>query len=91
MAVETRGNTRYGVFIAKTEPGSPLQVEGPNGGGVSVVQGLRIPAHDDFELDDPDQPTQVVYRLQGIIVATVSLRYTEDNKLIGGGITFPGA
>ena len=53
------------------------------------IGGFALPAYDEFELDDEDAPTEIVYKKDGEVVATVTLVYGEGGGLLSGLITYP--
>ena len=63
MAIETRGNTRYGVVYAKTEPGTPLEVVVVGGGlGGGTPDGeytVTFPTRQPTTVSKPVAPSSV--------------------------------
>jgi hypothetical protein len=55
------------------------------------IGGFALPAYDEFELNDEDNPTEIVYKKDGQVVATVTLVYGEGGGLLSGSIAYPEA
>jgi hypothetical protein len=53
------------------------------------IGGFALPAYDEFELNDEEDPTEIVYKKDGEVVATVTLVYGEGGGLLSGSIAYP--
>ena len=69
--------------------GAEVEIGNDIGNPIPVIGGFALPPYDEFELNDPDSPTEIVYSKGGEVVATVTLIYSEGGGLVSGTITYP--
>lgn len=69
--------------------GAEVEIGNDMGNPIPTVTGFALPPYDEFELDDPDVPTEILYKKGGELIATVTLTYSEGGGLVSGIITYP--
>ena len=66
-----------------------VEIANDIGNPIPTIGGFALPPYDEFELDDPGTPTEILYKKDGELVATVTLAYDVGGGLISGAITYP--
>ena len=69
--------------------GSEVEIKNDIGNPIPTIGGFSLPPYDEFEMDDGVSPTEIVYKKDGVTIATVALAYGGGGNVISGLITYP--
>jgi len=69
--------------------GAEVEIGNDIGNPIPTINGFALPPYDEFEMDDDISPTEIVYKKDSVVVATVTLAYGAGGNVISGLITYP--
>lgn len=69
--------------------GAEVEIGNDIGNPIPTIGGFALPPYDEFEMNNDTSPTEVVYKKDDVVVATVTLAYGVGGNVISGLITYP--
>lgn len=69
--------------------GAEVEIGNDIGNPIPTIGGFALPPYDEFVMNNDTAPTEVVYKKDDVVVATVTLTYGVGGNVISGLITYP--